>query len=85
MPCTIVDCRLGAVLGKRPVRRVEFRPIKLKRPVRSWIFHTLDLQGAGAGRRTYYCLIPGRLLVGDTTPTDLSMVGARRVGHFGVR
>ncbi|GBP56135.1 hypothetical protein EVAR_26106_1 [Eumeta japonica] len=36
----------------------------------SWIFHTLDLQGAGAGRRTYYCLMPGRLLVGDTTPTD---------------
>ncbi|GBP84715.1 hypothetical protein EVAR_32341_1 [Eumeta japonica] len=37
---------------------------------RSWVFHTLDFQGAGAGRRTYYCLMPGRLLVGDTTPTD---------------
>ncbi|GBP47205.1 hypothetical protein EVAR_38317_1 [Eumeta japonica] len=27
-------------------------------------------KGAGAGRRTYYCLMPGRLLVGDTTPKD---------------
>ncbi|GBP88745.1 hypothetical protein EVAR_57915_1 [Eumeta japonica] len=37
--------------------------------VRSWFFHTL-VQGAGTGRRTYCCLMPGRLLVGDTTPTD---------------
>ncbi|GBP22586.1 hypothetical protein EVAR_84826_1 [Eumeta japonica] len=27
--------------------------------------------GAGTGRRTYCCLMPGRLLVGDTTPTVL--------------
>ncbi|GBP75004.1 hypothetical protein EVAR_82422_1 [Eumeta japonica] len=37
---------------------------------RSWGFHTLIL-GAGTGRRTYCCLMPGRLLVGDTTPTVL--------------
>ncbi|GBP87850.1 hypothetical protein EVAR_64425_1 [Eumeta japonica] len=37
--------------------------------VRSWVFLTL-LMGVGAGRRTYCCPMPERLLVGDTTPTD---------------
>ncbi|GBP33359.1 hypothetical protein EVAR_30949_1 [Eumeta japonica] len=37
--------------------------------VRSWFFLAL-FAGAGAERRTYICLVPGRLLVGDTTPTD---------------
>ncbi|GBP86732.1 hypothetical protein EVAR_63737_1 [Eumeta japonica] len=39
---------------------------------------------ADAGRRTYYCLIPGCLLVEDTTPTDSNgsgpLTGVRLVG-----
>ncbi|GBP87266.1 hypothetical protein EVAR_64476_1 [Eumeta japonica] len=34
--------------------------------VRSWVIHDLSLV-VGAGRRTYCCLMPGRLLVGDAT------------------
>ncbi|GBP94617.1 hypothetical protein EVAR_91141_1 [Eumeta japonica] len=58
-------------------------PEKLRRSltcVRSWVFHTLVLKGAGTGRRTYFfCLKPGRLLVGDTTPTVLVVVPLRGV------
>ncbi|GBP15322.1 hypothetical protein EVAR_80504_1 [Eumeta japonica] len=33
---------------------------------------------AGAGRKTYCCLMPGRLLVGDATPTDPNGGGVLR-------
>ncbi|GBP61861.1 hypothetical protein EVAR_97303_1 [Eumeta japonica] len=82
--CSTVTAGSGSdveVVGRRSVRTGENRRWRtstiqknmttthLRMSVRSWVFLTL-FTGAGAGRRTYICLMPRRLLVGDTTPTD---------------